>query len=127
MTIFKYKTRIYKIWCGIRGRCRNKKGRKAHLYVNKGIKVCSEWENFDVFKDWAYSNGFKDEIVNKTNIMNCLSLDRIDSNKGYQPDNCRWIPLRKNSTNVLSIRKDKINSMLDNQFRLLCMVGNDYY
>lgn len=76
------KTRLYNIYCGMIGRCRNEKNPAYKYYGKRGITVCEEWQkDFVVFKDWAFANGYTDE----------LSIDRIDVNKGYCPDNCRWV------------------------------------
>lgn len=58
-------------------------------YFDRGITVCDEWEVFSVFKEWAVNNGFAEN----------LDLDRIDNDKGYSPDNCRWISHKENTKN----------------------------
>jgi hypothetical protein len=55
-------------------------------YGGRGIRVCAEWHDFATFRDWALSHGYKDG----------LTIDRIDSNGNYEPDNCRWITLSEN-------------------------------
>lgn len=62
-------------------RCHNTKSKDYHLYGGRGIKVCSKWKDFVVFRDWALTNGYRDN----------LSIDRRDNDKGYSPDNCRWV------------------------------------
>ena len=71
-------------------RCYNQKNPKYSIYGGKGIKVCDEWINdYDCFKNWSYNNGY---------FEGCnLSIDRIDSNQDYSPDNCQWISLSLNS------------------------------
>ena len=59
-------------------------------YKQKGITICKEWlEDFHAFKSWALQNGYKDD----------LTLDRIDNNKGYYPENCRWVTMKVQNNN----------------------------
>lgn len=83
------RTRLYTIWCGMRFRCNNPKATQYKDYGGRGIRVCVEWDDFLVFKTWAERSGYSDE----------LSLDRIDNNKGYEPDNCRWATRKQQNTN----------------------------
>lgn len=84
--------RLYKIWWGMLERCRPD-GRKHYGF--KGIRVCDEWLDFSRFVAWALENGYDE----------CLSIDRIDNDMGYEPSNCRWASkkqqARNRSTNVL--------------------------
>lgn len=76
------KTRLYNIWRGIKIRCFNQNSRAYKNYGGNGITMYNEWkDNFKSFYDWSMSNGYTDE----------LSIDRIDNNKGYFPDNCRFV------------------------------------
>lgn len=70
-------------------RCSDKNAVSYKYYGGKGITVCKEWMNFDNFATWCLANGFE---VNK-------QLDRIDGNKGYSPDNCRFISCADNQRN----------------------------
>jgi len=72
--------RLYSIWSNMKTRCYNPQINHIH-YKEKKIVVCNEWKNdFKKFYDWSISNGYSDE----------LSIDRIDTNKNYEPNNCRW-------------------------------------
>lgn len=73
-------TRIYKCWESMKYRCSNPHSRAYKDYGGRGITVCDEWQKFIPFMKWALSNGYSDE----------LTLDRINNDKGYYPENCRW-------------------------------------
>lgn len=76
-----YGTRIFGIWGNLRARCHNTKHRDYHNYGGRGITVCQEWDSFESFRDWSLSHGYQED----------LSIDRINNDRGYSPDNCRWV------------------------------------
>lgn len=82
-------TRLYRSWVGMRQRCRNPKNPKYQRYGGRGISVCPEWEEFVAFREWAFLNGYRDD----------LSIDRIDNDAGYSPVNCRWASAKTQSRN----------------------------
>lgn len=80
--------RIASIFYGMKNRCYNKKSKDYKKYGCKGIKICNEWlNNPKLFEEWSMNNGYSDE----------LTIDRIDSNKDYCPENCRWVSLEDNA------------------------------
>lgn len=84
-----YKTRLYRIWGNMIQRCSNPKNDNYHLYGAKGVSVCDEWKDFAVFSKWAMENGYSDS----------LSIDRIETDKGYFPENCRWATPQEQTDN----------------------------
>jgi len=83
-------TRIHNIWKTMIQRCTNPNSKTYPRYGGKGIGVCAEWRNnFICFYGWSVANGYNDQ----------LEIDRIDPNKGYHPDNCRWVGRCVNAQN----------------------------
>lgn len=87
--------RIYSIYLNMKTRCSPTDYRHKR-YSDRGITVCDEWLNsFEAFSEWAFSNGYAEN----------LSLDRIDNDKGYFPENCRWATAKEQANNT---RKNRL-------------------
>lgn len=99
-------SRIYTIWQGIKARCYNPHEPRYERYGGRGITVCDEWKNnFKQFCEWSMKNGYSNE----------LTIDRIDNDKGYSPDNCRWATNKEQSNN----RSTNINIKIGNATKTL--------
>lgn len=73
----------------MRRRCNNPNRKTSKDYYERGIKVCEEWDNYENFYYWAYEHGYDDT----------LTIERVDCSKGYNPENCTWIPNGEQSKN----------------------------
>jgi len=99
-------TRIYSEWQGMKGRCYNKGSARYADWGGRGIKVCEQWRNsFESFYTWAMANGYQDN----------LTIDRIDNNGNYCPENCRWVGQQEQCRN----RRSNINITIGNSTRTL--------
>lgn len=84
------RTRLFRVWGGMLNRCSNPNNVGWENYGGRGITVDTAWgDSYEAFRDWAVANGYTDE----------LSIDRIDNDGNYGPDNCRWTTMEVQSKN----------------------------
>lgn len=88
-------TKLYGIWAGMKRRCQNSNTKYYSDYGGRGIQVCEEWQDYEPFRTWAVSHGYCEG----------MSIERIDVDGNYCPENCKWIPIGEQNRNKrLSIR-----------------------
>lgn len=82
--------RLFRIWSGMKSRCYSQNDRNYKRYGARGIRICDEWlKDFMSFREWSLKNGYAEN----------LSIDRIDNDASYSPDNCRWCDKKAQSNN----------------------------
>ena len=99
--------RLYKIWYCMVGRGTGK--RRREYYFDRGITVCDEWKNVNNFFEWAIANGYQEN----------LEIDRIDNNKGYFPENCRWATRQEQMNNTRKTHNIFICNVKFNLYKLM--------
>lgn len=93
-------SRLYRIWSSMLARCRDgNTAVVARYYAKKGIRVCEEWREFKEFQEWALKNGYLDN----------LTIERVDSDKNYCPENCEWITRSENGHRAAIVRIHREN------------------
>ena len=106
------RSRIYAIWKSFRYRCDNPHNPGYYLYGGRGITYCKEWKDFMTFYSWAMKNGYDQN----------LTLDRIDVNGNYCPENCRWATPVEQSNN----RRDNHNIKINGAVKTLTEWAREY-
>jgi hypothetical protein len=102
---FAIKYPLYHTWSQVRRRCRDRNTDHSKYYGDKGIGVCQEWDkSFLLFEEWALANGYQPG----------LAIDRIDSRRNYEPENCEWVTRKENGRRMRAtyhfVRTDALSS-----------------
>jgi len=100
------RTDLYRVWTAMKQRCLNKSCDAYKYYGGRGITACDDWVNgFINFYNWAELNGYKKG----------LTIERVDNNGNYEPENCIWVTQKHQNTNKRG------NRIIEYQGHALCV------
>lgn len=95
--------RLYGVWANMKTRCLNKRNAAYERYGARGITICEDWMDYAKFREWSLASGY-----DETAESHGCTLDRIDNDKGYSPENCRWVDAKTQANN-----RGEFNVMLE--------------
>lgn len=109
---------LWVTWYNMKQRCTNPTNHCYSRYGGRGIKICDKWLNdFHSFEKWAKESGYKKG----------LTIDRIDNDKGYSPENCRWVTMNVQQNNRRTNRIETYEGVTDTVANLCRFYGRDYW
>lgn len=109
----KSRSRLYTTWANMISRCSNKSHANYTRYGGRGISVCEEWSEFIAFADWAVASGYQD----------ALTIDRVNADGNYCPENCRWITQSENSKSTAKKIKRNDGKVFNNIHDMAAFYG----
>lgn len=101
-------SRLYNVWKQMRIRCKCSTNPTYKHYGGRGITICKAWDDFSEFRKWAAENGYSED----------LTIERIDVNGNYTPENCTWIPRSEQAKNTRNAKRY--------EYAGRCMCHNDW-
>jgi len=118
-------SKLHRLWISMRSRCKDKNNKGYKNYGGRGITVCTDWDDFSVFRKWCINNGYKKG----------LTIDRANNDEGYSPDNCRFVDWFVQNQNTRKLRtRNKtgyrgvcFNSNANKYMAEVCNYGKRHY
>lgn len=98
-------TRLYGVWQSMKSRCSNPNVEGFKNYGGRGIQVCAEWLDYEVFRAWAIEAGYRKG----------LTIERKDNDGDYCPANCKWIPKEKQSKSTRLVKHTNLLDSITNR------------
>jgi hypothetical protein len=105
-------TSLYNSWQGMKQRCLNPKNPKYHRYGGRGITICEDWLKIENFSKWALTHGWSEKAT----------IDRINNDGNYCPENCRWVSVSENSRKKRTTKIDMITAQ-----EIRSRINEDWY